>query len=72
MISSNLSIEESACGECRCERPADRAVGAESAGAVVGQGDQDADFAFAYRAPEGPRAFVSTIKLRQAWVHKDD
>jgi len=25
-----------------------------------------ADFAFAYGAPEGPRAFVSTIKLRQA------
>ena len=24
------------------------------------------DFAFAYGAPEGPRAFVSTIKLRQA------
>jgi len=33
---------------------------------LVGQGDQDADFAFAYGAPEGPRAFVSTIKLRQA------
>jgi hypothetical protein len=32
----------------------------------VGNGDQHADFAFAYGAPEGPRAFVSTIKLRQA------
>jgi nucleoside-diphosphate-sugar epimerase len=32
----------------------------------VGHGDQHADFAFAYGAPEGPRAFVSTIKLRQA------
>jgi nucleoside-diphosphate-sugar epimerase len=34
--------------------------------ALVGHGDQHADFAFAYGAPEGPRAFVSTIKLRQA------
>jgi nucleoside-diphosphate-sugar epimerase len=33
---------------------------------LIGQGDQHADFAFAYGAPEGPRAFVSTIKLRQA------
>jgi nucleoside-diphosphate-sugar epimerase len=33
---------------------------------LVGHGDQHADFAFAYGAPEGPRAFVSTIKLRQA------
>jgi hypothetical protein len=33
---------------------------------LVGQGDQHVDFAFAYGAPEGPRAFVSTIKLRQA------
>ena len=33
---------------------------------LVGYGDQHADFAFAYGAPEGPRAFVSTIKLRQA------
>jgi nucleoside-diphosphate-sugar epimerase len=33
---------------------------------LVGQGDQHLDFAFAYGAPEGPRAFVSTIKLRQA------
>lgn len=32
----------------------------------VGQGDQHLDFAFAYGAPAGPRAFVSTIKLRQA------
>jgi len=32
----------------------------------VGHGDQHADFAFAYGAPAGPRAFVSTIKLRQA------
>src|SRR6201997_1873789 len=33
---------------------------------LVGHGDQHADFAFAYGAREGPRAFVSTIKLRQA------
>ena len=33
---------------------------------LVGHGDQHADFAFAYGAPAGPRAFVSTIKLRQA------
>jgi nucleoside-diphosphate-sugar epimerase len=33
---------------------------------LVGHGDQHADFAFAYGAPEGPRAFVSTIKLLQA------
>jgi nucleoside-diphosphate-sugar epimerase len=33
---------------------------------LVGQGDQHVDFAFAYGAPVGPRAFVSTIKLRQA------
>jgi nucleoside-diphosphate-sugar epimerase len=32
----------------------------------VGQGDQHADFAFAYGAPAGPAAFVSTIKLRKA------
>ena len=32
----------------------------------VGQGDQHADFAFAYGAPAGPVAFVSTIKLRKA------
>jgi nucleoside-diphosphate-sugar epimerase len=37
-----------------------------SLGELVGQGDQHLDFAFAYGAPEGPRAFVSTIKLRQA------
>jgi hypothetical protein len=29
-----------------------------------------ADFAFAFGAPEGPRAFVSTIKLRQAGFTK--
>src|SRR5258708_32292591 len=29
------TLEESACGECRCERPADRALGAECAGASV-------------------------------------
>jgi len=28
------------------------------------------DFAFAYGAPEGPRAFVSTVKLRQAGFTK--
>lgn len=33
---------------------------------IVGQGDQHADFAFAYGAPAGPVAFVSTIKIRQA------
>jgi nucleoside-diphosphate-sugar epimerase len=32
----------------------------------VGQGDQHADFAFAYGACTGPVAFVSTIKLRKA------
>ncbi|PNE11993.1 MAG: short-chain dehydrogenase [Beijerinckiaceae bacterium] len=37
---------------------------------LIGQGDQHADFAFAYGAPEGPRAFVSTIKLRQAGFTK--
>ena len=33
---------------------------------LIGQGDQHADFAFAYGAPAGPIAFVSTIKLRKA------
>ena len=33
---------------------------------VVGTADHHTDFCFAYGAPEGPRAFVSTIKLRQA------
>jgi nucleoside-diphosphate-sugar epimerase len=37
---------------------------------LVGQGDQHADFAFAYGAPAGPRAFVSTVKLRQAGFTK--
>jgi nucleoside-diphosphate-sugar epimerase len=37
---------------------------------LVGQGDQHADFAFAYGALKGPRAFVSTIKLRQAGFTK--
>jgi hypothetical protein len=37
---------------------------------LVGHGDQHADFAFAYGASEGPRAFVSTIKLRQAGFTK--
>jgi nucleoside-diphosphate-sugar epimerase len=37
---------------------------------LVGHGDQHADFAFAHGAPEGPRAFVSTIKLRQAGFTK--
>ncbi len=32
----------------------------------VAQGDQHAGFAFAYGAPAGPVAFVSTIKLRRA------
>src|SRR6201984_2599072 len=30
---------------------------------LVGQGDQHADFAFAYGAREGPRAFVRTLQL---------
>ena len=34
--------------------------------AFAGQGDQHADFAFAYGAPAGPVAFVSTVKLRKA------
>jgi nucleoside-diphosphate-sugar epimerase len=33
---------------------------------VIGKAHQHADFAFAYGAEAGPRAFVSTIKLRQA------
>ena len=37
---------------------------------LVGHGDQHADFAFAYGAPAGPRAFVSTVKLRQAGYTK--
>jgi hypothetical protein len=37
---------------------------------LVGQGNQHADFALAYGAREGPRAFVSTIKLRQAGFAK--
>jgi nucleoside-diphosphate-sugar epimerase len=37
---------------------------------LVGLGDQHLDFAFVYGAPEGPRAFVSTIKLRQAGFTK--
>jgi nucleoside-diphosphate-sugar epimerase len=37
---------------------------------LVGQGDQHADFAFAYGAPEGPQAFVSTVKLRRAGFTK--
>ena len=37
---------------------------------LVGQGDQHADFAFAYGAAEGPRAFVSTVKLRQVGFTK--
>jgi nucleoside-diphosphate-sugar epimerase len=37
---------------------------------LVGYGDQHVDFAFAYGAPAGPRAFVSTIKLRQAGFTK--
>jgi hypothetical protein len=34
--------------------------------AFIGQGDQHADFAFAYGASAGPVAFVSTVKLRKA------
>jgi nucleoside-diphosphate-sugar epimerase len=37
---------------------------------LAGHGDQHADFAFAYGAPAGPRAFVSTVKLRQAGFTK--
>jgi hypothetical protein len=39
-------------------------------GSWLAKGDQHADFAFAYGAREGPRAFVSTIKLRQAGFTK--
>jgi nucleoside-diphosphate-sugar epimerase len=34
--------------------------------AFVGQGDQHADFSFAYGAPAAPVVFVSTVKLRKA------
>jgi hypothetical protein len=37
---------------------------------LVDQGDQHTDFAFAYGVLEGPRAFVSTVKLRQAGFAK--
>jgi nucleoside-diphosphate-sugar epimerase len=37
---------------------------------LVGYGDQHVDFAFLYGAPAAPRAFVSTIKLRQAGFTK--
>jgi hypothetical protein len=37
---ARISVEESACGECRCERPADHAVGAESAGADISELNQ--------------------------------
>lgn len=33
---------------------------------LVGYGEQHADFAFAYGATAGPRAFVSTVQLRRA------
>src|SRR5260370_1169823 len=36
---------------------------------LVGHGDQHADSAFTCGAPAGPRAFVSTIKLRHAGFH---
>jgi hypothetical protein len=36
----------------------------------LAKGTQHADFAFAYGAREGPWAFVSTIKLRQAGFTK--
>ena len=32
----------------------------------VGSADHHADFSVAYGAPAGPRAFTSTVKLRQA------
>ena len=41
-------------------------LGSGNLRSFVGQGDQHADFAFAYGAPAGPVAFVSTIKLRKA------
>jgi nucleoside-diphosphate-sugar epimerase len=41
-------------------------LASEDLRAFIGQGDQHADFAFAYGAPAGPVAFVSTIKLRKA------
>jgi nucleoside-diphosphate-sugar epimerase len=34
--------------------------------ALVGQGDQHADFSFLYGAPAAPTIFVSTVKLRKA------
>lgn len=34
--------------------------------ALLGQGDQHADFGFLYGAPAAPTIFVSTVKLRQA------
>jgi nucleoside-diphosphate-sugar epimerase len=37
---------------------------------LVGYGDQHVDFAFAYGALAEPRAFVSTVKLRQAGFTK--
>ena len=37
---------------------------------LIGQGDQHTDFAFAYGAPAGPRAFVSTVKLRPSGFTK--
>jgi hypothetical protein len=45
-------------------------LGSRNLRELVGHGDQHADFAFAYGAPAGPRAFVSTIKLRQAGFTK--
>jgi nucleoside-diphosphate-sugar epimerase len=42
------------------------ALASRDLASFVGQGDQHADFAFAYGAPAGPVAFVSTIKLRNA------
>ena len=41
-------------------------LGSSDLRSFVGQGDQHADFAFAYGAPAGPVAFVSTVKLRKA------
>ena len=34
--------------------------------ALIGQGDQHADFSFLYGAPAAPTIFVSTVKLRKA------
>ncbi len=66
---ARIFVEESACGECRCERPADHAVGAESAGAGV-LTDCEADFARAFdRRFEWRHTFLNV--LIDVLDHKD-